>query len=452
MKSSHFRILSIFAFTILLVFFIYSCKKDPYQVGINLLPPSDTLNVKTSDTASFVAYTILQDTIRTDETSLSILGSLMDPVFGSTTANFYMQYWLSEEAPIFGTNPVFDSVILMIPYGTIYGDTNAILNFKVYEMSEDIHYDSSYYSNHTVKTYGIPLADYSFRPAPNDSLIIGGGTKRNFPPHIRINLNKLTNYFGNKLLHAPAATLGKNANFIEFMKGLYIESSVAHSGGALLSFDPTSSLSDIVLYYHNEGDTSHPYFSFVGAALSARFNHFDHNHYLNAVPELRQQIFQHDTTLGKNNLFIQGLGGVRIRLRLPFLKNFVKSGKIAVNSAVLTFNNAETDTTLKPPVKLTLVIVDSANRVGFLVDENEGTSYFGGTYNTYARSYKFRITQQMQRIIDGKIKNYDMYLMANDPTSNVLVPNRVILTGTKPQLPAFSEDRIKLQVIYTRLH
>ena len=447
MKSNHFRILSIPALLVILIFLVYACKKDPYKVGINLLPPSDTLNVKTSDTASFVAYSILQDSVRTDETALSILGSLMDPVFGSTTASFYMQYWLSEEAPDFGTNPGLDSVVLMIPYGNIYGDTNALQTLKVYELSQNINYDSSYYSNQSVETYGIPLANYTFKPAPKDSVTVGGVK---FPPHIRINLDKLTKYFGNKLVDGQAFMV-TNPAFLEFMKGLYIESSRSLSGGALLSFDPTSSLSNLIMYYHNTTSDSLQ-FLFIGAPYSARFNHIDHNHYLNVTPDFRQQVLLHDTTLGKNNLYIQGLAGVRIRLRLPFLNNFGKSGKIAINSAVITIKNAETDTTLKPPVNLTLVVVDSAGRVGFLIDENEGSFYFGGSYNTSARTYKFRITRQMQLIIDGKLKNYDLFLMANDPTASVLVPNRVILTGTNPQLPAFSADRVKLEVIYTKLH
>lgn len=448
MKSNHFRILTILASFFILILLVYSCKKDPYQVGIDLLPPSDTLNVKTSDTASFLAYSVLQDSIRTDKTTQSILGSLMDPVFGSTTASLYMQYWLSAVAPDFGTNPVLDSIVLMIPYGNIYGDTNSMQTLKIYELSQSIYYDSIYYSNHSVETYGVPLANYTFKPAPKDSLTIGGVKTA---PHIRINLNKLSKYFGNKLLSAPAVSMSTNVNFFEFMKGLYIESSRAQSGGALLSFDPASTYSKIAMYYHNATSDSLQ-FTFVGATNSARFNNIDHNHYLNAAPELRQQVLQHDTTLGKNNLYIQGLSGIRVRLRLPFLNNFVKSGKIAVNSAILTIKNAETDTTLYPPVKLTLVVVDSAERVGFLIDENEGAFYFGGTYNTSARTYKFRITRHMQQVLDGKVKNYDMYLMANDPTANVMVPNRVILTGTKPQLPAFSADRIKLQVIYTKLH
>ena len=448
MKSNLFRIFSILAPIVILFSLVSSCKKDPYQVGISLLPPSDTLNVKTSDTASFVAHSVLQDSIRTDETTLSMLGSLMDPVFGSTTAGFYMQYRLSAEAPNFGTNPGLDSIVLMIPYGTIYGDTNALQTLKVYEVSKDFYFDSTYYSNKSVETYGIPLANYTFKPARYDTLTIGGVKTA---PHIRINLNQFTNYFGNKILHAPATSLSTNVNFLKFMKGLYIESSRTASGGALLSFDPTTLLSGIVIYFHNAANDS-LHFNIIGNSLCARFNHFDHNNYLNASSGFRQQVLLHDTTLGKNNLFIQGLGGVRVRIRLPFLKTFGKSGKIAINSATLTIKNAETDTTLQPPVKLTLVIADTAGNVAFLVDETEGTIYAGGYYNTTARTYQFRITRHMQQVVDGKIKNYDMYLMANNPSANILVTNRVMLTGTNPQLPGISADRVKLQVIYTKLH
>jgi hypothetical protein len=58
----------------------------------------------------------------------------------------------------------------------------------------------------------------------------------------------------------------------------------------------------------------------------------------------------------------------------------------------------------------------------------------------------------MQQVLDGKLKNAYMYLEANDPTAAVLVTNRVMMTGTKPQLPVISTDRISLKVIYTRLH
>jgi len=448
LKSKPFRIAVVLASLTILISLFYSCKKDPYQVGINLLPPSDTLNIKTTDTATIQAHTVFQDSIRTDETTLSILGSIMDPIFGSTTAGFYMQYRLSAEAPDFGVNPILDSVILKIPYGNIYGDSNAIQTLKVYEISKDFFYDSTYYSDQSLPTYSHLLANYSFKPRRYDSLTIGGLRTE---PQIRVNLGQFSNYFGNKILNAPAAALSTNVNFLTFMKGLYIQSERAVSGGALLSFDPTAIVSQIQLYFHN-ATTDSLQFSIVGNSSCARFNHFDHNNYYNASPEFRQQVVQHDTTLGKDNLYVQGLAGVRVRLRLPYLKNFGKSGKIAVNSALLTIKNEQTDTSLAPPVKLTLVVVDSVGNVAFLSDENEGTSYAGGYYNPTPRTYQFRITRHMQQVLDGKIKNYDMYLMANDPSASVLITNRINLIGTKPQLPALSADRIKLQVIYTKIH
>lgn len=447
MKSNCLRTFRIPALLVLLISLLFACKKDPYQVGLDLIPPTDTLNVKTTDTATLVAYSVLQDSVRTDETTLCMLGSLMDPVFGATTASVYMQYRLSDDAPDFGTNPGLDSVVLMIPYGKIYGDTNAYQTFKIYELNQNIYYDSSYYSTQSAENTGIPLANYSFIPAPNDSLTIGGVKTA---PHIRINLTRMTNYFGNKLITAPADVLKNNVNFIRFMKGLYIESAKTPSGGALLSFDPTNSLSKIVVYFHNDSEDS-LHFDFVSTSSSARFTHFDHYQYIDALPDFRQQVLQHDTTLGKSKLYVQGLGGVRVRLRLPYLDNFGKAGKIAINSAILTIKNAETDTTLAPPIALNLLTVDTAGSVSSVIDANEGTSYFGGSYDAASRTYIFRITRHMQQIIDGKTKNYDFYLMANNPSANVLVQNRITITGPSPQLTGLSSDRIRLHVVYTKL-
>lgn len=448
MKSNFIRIFSNPVFFFVLIFIISSCKKDPYQVGLNLLPPSDTLNIRTNDTASIVAYSIIQDSVRSDETTLSILGSIMDPIFGSTTAGFYMQYQLSSEAPDFGTNPGLDSVVLSIPYGNIYGDSTARQTLRVYEISQDFYYDTSYYSNHTLQTYGLQLANYSFIPRRYDSLTVGGLREA---PCIRIKLNKNSNYFGNKILNAPADAVSTDAKFVLFMKGLYIESAQTPYGGALMSFDPTATLSEIIIYYHNSSGDSLT-FVLAGTSTCGRFNHFDHNNYINASPQFRQQVIQHDTNLGKQNLYIQGLAGVRVKLHFPFLKSLGKLGKIAINSAILTIKNTQTDTTLAPPVTLTLLTVDSVGDVSFLPDESDGAGYAGGDYHTDSRTYFFRISRFIQQVLDGKLENRDMYLQANDPTVATLITNRVMLTGTKPKLPTISSDKINLKIVYTKLH
>lgn len=450
-----FKSLAFLSFLLLSIFLITlpACKKDPYKLGLSLLPPTDTLSVSTNDTATIIAYSVLQDSIRTDETTTNILGSLVDPVFGVTTASFCTQLRLSTEGVDFGINPVLDSVVLMLRYSSIYGDPNSLQRVKVFELNENISVDSAYYSNHQIQYYNTFLADYTFKPNLKDSISIYG-TK--VLPHLRINLNNYSNYFGNKILYAPSDALLSNANFIKFIKGLYIESSTVSANGSLISFNMNTGLTGMVVFFHNQDATGNVIdslnYSFVINALCARINTFDHNHYTDAIPEFKSQVLNHDTNQGKNILFFQGLAGVKIKLRLPFIKDFGKSQKIAINNAILVLKNFETDTTLSPPLQLTMVQEDSLGIMRYLIDDNEGISYFGGTYNASDRSYHFRITRHIQQIIQGKTENNNLYLLVNNPSSKVLMTKRMIGIGTQPQFPAINSDRLQLQIFYTKVY
>ena len=323
LKSSRLLRGSVFI-SLFILLIVNSCKKDPYQIGLSLLPPTDTLSVKSTDTTTVIAYSVLQDSIRTDKATTNILGSLVDPVFGKTTASFCSQIRLSTEKVSFGLEPVLDSIVLMLRYSSIYGDANSMQNVKVYELEESLNPDSAYYSNHVVHHYPILLANKSFLPALKDSVKI---FKSKFAPHLRINLSKLTSYFGNKLLYAPEDVLLNNTNFIKFLKGLYVETSPLSANGGLISFDMGSALTKVVLYFKNH-DTAGKVvdslsYDFVINSSCARFNIFDHHQYLEASPEFKNQVLNHDTSSGKNMLFLQGLGGVKIRFRLPNIKDYV---------------------------------------------------------------------------------------------------------------------------------
>jgi hypothetical protein len=426
-----------------------SCKKDPYTIGYSLLPPTDTLAILTNDTCTLIAYSELQDSIRSDRTKTSILGSFIDPVFGKTTASFCTQVRLSSEGVDFGTDPVLDSVVLMLRYSSVYGDSTALQNVTVYEVDEDLAIDTAYYSTRKVKHYSTPLADMTFKPNLTDSIKVGDVK---LLPHLRINLSKMTNYFGNKILYAPSTTLKTNTSFLKFIKGLYIETSPVSYGGSLISFNMSSDITKLVVYFHNYDSTGtlkdSLNYDFLINTSSARYNYFDHNQYLDATPEFREQVISKDTALGKNKLYVQGLGGVRIKVRLPYLNNFSK--KMALNSAKLILKNFETDTTLAPPPQLTLMQVDSAGKVHQVVDQSEGSAYFGGTYSASTHSYQFRLTRHIQQVILGKIKNNDLYLMVNNPSSNTLLPQRMIGIGTNPDNPTENGGRFQLQLIYTK--
>jgi hypothetical protein len=212
----------------------------------------------------------------------------------------------------------------------------------------------------------------------------------------------------------------------------------------------SNSVSKLVIYFHNnEGDSLH--LDMPVNDLCARFNRFDHNNYLDAGPDFKKEVLNHDTATGKNKLFAQGLGGVWTKVRFPYIKNFEKGHPIAIHDALLVVKNYETDTTLQPPPQLTIIKRDSLGNVSNLIDYNEGAGYYGGTYDKTKRTYSFRITRHLQQVILGTTKNDDLFIMVNNPTVNILTPNRIILNGTRPSLPVVSSDRIQLQIIYTRL-
>jgi len=437
--------------SILLIFSLFSCKKNPYEIGIDLLPPSDTLNVNSTDTCTVTAYSMNQDSIRTDEMTTILLGSIMDPVFGKTTASFYSQVLLSAEGVDFGNNPVLDSVVLLLFYSSCYGDTSTLQNIKVYEISEALRLDTSYYSNRRAEVFPTLLADKNFLPRPSDSVRIGG---KKLAPHLRINLNKFTNYLGNKILEAPASVLENNENFIDYLKGLYLEASPVSNKGALVQFNVAGGESKLVVYYHDGTDPTKDSLNYplpINESC-ARFNNIDHDGYLDANQDLKRQILNKDTAQGAQKLFLQGLGGVKIKLRFPFMKNFGKDDVVAVNDALLMLTNVEIDTVLSPPPQLTMIRQDSAGNIGFLIDEGEGSGYFGGTYNATTKTYYFRLTQHIQRVIQNFYKtNFDLYLLVNDPRKNVVNPRRIILNGTSPSIPGGLESRFRLKLNYTRL-
>jgi hypothetical protein len=436
----------------LLILALFSCKKDPYELGIDLLPPSDTLNVITTDTCTVEAFSVIQDSTRTDKSPSLILGSILDPVFGKTTSSFYSQVLLESEGVDFGKNPVLDSIVLMLFYNGYYGDTLTRQNVKVYEISDNFVYDSAHFSNQTLDTYPTLLADQDYTPNISDSILVN---KTKTAAHLRINLNKLTNYLGNKILYAPSSALASNSAFVKFMKGLYVTASPVGSKGALLNYSISNGVSRMVVYFHNGDDPKDDSLSYnlLLNENCARFAHVDHNGYLDASQDLKQQILNHDSAQGSKQVFLQGMSGVKVKLKFPFMNTFGKGKIIAVNDAILELKNLETDTIYAPPPSLILIRQDSIGRIGYLVDENEGSAYFGGTYNSTTRSYFFRITQHLQKVLmDAYSNHFDLYIMVNNPVKTSITPNRIVLNGTSPLLPGSLENRLKLKLTYTVLN
>ena len=431
---------------LVLAFLLITCKDDKNSLGLDIQPPNDKLNVFTVDTTAVIAYSQIVDSVKTDETSLTLLGSMVDPVFGSSTASFYTQFRLSQTAFDFGITPFPDSLVLALDYEDFYGDSTSAITVRVYELAEQILIDSVYYSNQTLETMSTLLAEKTFVPNFTDSIAVLGDT---LAPHLRINLSDLTYSLAMKLLNAPADSLDNNTSFLNYFHGLYITAEPANSGGAIIYFDLLSSLSAMTLYYHNGGGDSLDY-SYVINSNCARFGSFTHDYTL-ADASFKAQVLDKDTTLGKNICYVQALGGVKTFVRFPELKNFYTDGKIAVNEARFFLHAAETEPLLDLATLLIMVKRNEEGSYDILDDQLDGAGYFGGYYDDDNDGYWFRITSTVQDLMraDTTQTDYGFEIYLSGGAVNA---ERVLLGGSDPQLPELMEDKMKLVITYTTLN
>jgi len=416
---------------------LQSCEEEFSTIGLEVTPPQDQLFVESDTTISVFAYSVLEDSLKTSYTSLNLLGSQQDPVFGRTDASIYTQILLSSVDVDFGENPQPDSLILFLKYNGYYGDTNTPLTVRVYEIAEDMYADSVYYSTQHQELLPAEIGHLSFYPKPTDSVVIDGVK---VSATLRIPLAVNGNAFARKLLNAPEAALADNDEFVKYMKGLYIKADPVNYHGSILYFNLLANLSGMIMYYQNTEKDSLSYTYLVTEACQ-RYNHFDHEKYLFANPNLRKQVIYGDTMLGNQINYLQGMSGIKMRIWFPNLKEWGKTHKVGINEAQLILTNIDESDDWTPPVKLALLKTASDQTLSTLDDENDGSAYFGGTYNSGTREYRFRLNHYVQDMINQKDMGDGLTMIVS---GSAIRANRLILSG-----PMAAKNPMKLRIVYS---
>lgn len=411
-----------------------SCNKEPDLIGLDLLPPGERLNIDFTDTSTLVAYTMKEDSLRTDELSVNLLGSISDPVFGTTTASIYTQYRLSKNNVTFGENAVADSMVLTLTYTGVYSDSLASKTIRVYETAESIDYDTSYYSDRKIRLLRRVIGEATFVPNLKEADSVDGNY---MPPHMRIMLSQA---FADKIISADTSILADNESFQDAFKGLYItsEDATAPGTGSILYLNLLDAVSRLKLYYHNDTDTTS--IDFPIGSLSARFNHFDHSEYTGADPALLQQ-FNGDTLPGNQRVFVQAMAGAKVKLRIPYLKALAANKRIAVNEAILIVSVEDTSGIYVVPGQLALKKITETGTLTSLPDEDEGTSFLDGKSSS-GKEYRFRVTRYIQsRLLNPEEPDFGLMMFAYGSS---LSSNRVTLIG-----PGATDRKMRLLIYYT---
>jgi predicted small secreted protein len=417
-----------------------SCKDEHTNIGEDIL--GNLENSEFTDTITLQAYSVLEDTINTTNTSANLLGHISDPVFGKSSAGIFTQLALSGSAVNFGDHPVIDSLILTIQLAGFYGDTNSCVGIRVHRLTESLDSQTQYYQNSTVGYDPTPLnyslTGYPIRPSTSivvDTSVLGA--------HLRI---RLSQQFGQYLLNHQNDL---NNRFQDFLKGLYIEA-VSHTGndGYILLTNMTSALSGLIIYYHNDQEHGQRY-TFSCSENSVRFTKFNHEYSSSNNTNFIQEVLQGQTSLGKDVLFVQGGGGVKTHITFPYLENtFAElNNRVVIHRAelVITNVNPEEKVFIQPNLLTLQGIRKSDSSIRFLPDDDYYTSdnYFGGSYDASKSEYRFRITRYVQQLIlqQGDWSN-SLNLIVR---GSAVRPHRLVFDGTDPESPS----RLRLEIIYS---
>ncbi len=408
---------------------ITSCK-EPDDIGIDLV--EEQLNTASFDTLTLQAHSELEDSLRTDETSISLLGKIEDPIFGPTTANLYTQCYLESSEPDFGSNPVADSLVLCLKVDSLYGDSTLPHTIKIYEINEEFKYDEDYYSFSSLDCKETLLAQKTFVPsASKDSIIIGEDT---IPFHHRIQLDiDLAQVLLNQ---QGSGNLADNESFIEYFKGLYVKTSNSTAGNSLFYVSLLSKYSKLTLYYNDSLQ-----FDFPININCARFGQFEHD-YEQGNSIFRQQVISGDNTLGDSLLYLQPYAGVITNVKIPYITSLSEKN-IALNKAELIVPPDKTYTGDDYPLPYRLYLLkrdENNNYIRIIDDASEGT--LGGYYYNSKNYYLFNITRHIQNLINNDENEFDLYII---PTGRAVYANRTVIRG-----PGRIGERLKLKIHYTK--
>ncbi len=436
--------------TLLLVLLtvLWSCSKDPELLGLDLVPESDLLNHAIIDTTTIFAYTLREEKLNTTALATSLLGSMADPAFGTTTASIYTQFLLTNR-PEIGTNTIVDSMVLTIPFKGLYGDKNATQQIEVYQLNDTINKSIPYYQNSTLPFAPELIGQATFVPnlTHYDSI---DGVK--IVAHMRIVLSA---EFANKFITAPDTAYSSNKAFTDYFKGIYLTAAKATTpnSGAIMYMDLTHPQSRISLYYRTNTDSSTPdtitHF-FPVNSFAGRFNNYNHYDYEGADPVLLEQL-NGDSTAGGDRLFIQSMAGTKVLLRFPYLDSLAKLN-IAVHEAALIFENAIPDEDYPVPALIGIgegyKSIDSITGkvkydLKYIADENDKPGHIDGNAKDN-KQYRIRITRYVQqRLLNPEKVDNPLVLFA---AGGSLSSNRLVLNGPKSEV-----GRMRLVIYYTPL-
>ncbi len=415
------------------VLFSFRCT-PPNDVGKDIIPDDEIVIGNYVDTFTITFTTLPEVKITTEDASRSLIGNYVDEEFGHIYAESYFQVRIVGSNLVFGENPanlVLDSIVLSLDLTDFYGRFNDPVELEIFEIKQDFPVDSAL-DNNTVLAIDSSY-DYANGATIDFSQLNG------FLDFVRF---RLDDSLGRKLLFASTDSLATNTIFTDFFKGLCIRSksvnqSISREPGGIFQWDPTSSVSEVILYYKDT--TSSKEYGFDISQFSDRYHRVIRT---DVNGRLFEQILQ-DTVLSQPPYgAIQAGSLVNLFVGIPGMKNLDPAG---INSALLILpldpNFFGSDGRFEPPNQIFVYV---ANAEGTGIDS---TAFIprSATYDPVNQRYVVPVTNNLQNILADRLPDSGFIIV---PGESSITVNRAIFAG--PGHPNI-DLHPKLQVVFTSI-
>jgi hypothetical protein len=440
--------------------FTFSCNKTSL-VGSDLFIP-DSVELLYEDGFDISAKTIRGDSVVTfdGESSFSTLmvGKIVDPIFGTTTAEAYTDLSLISTTNIdfkYTDNgevkqAILDSVVLILGYQPIsfYGDSTLAHTVEVRILDEDIFDVDSLFSTYQPEGEGRLIGTKTFVPNFSDSIRItepGDETPTAYGNQLRMTLDKewVQEMFDDTSL------INTRENFNNYAPGLKITSSSSGSStwGIAYGNSVNATVNAVKIYYTK--DT-------IQSTYNIIVNGDGHIYYKNDYENSEIAAFFNDEEKGDSLLFMQGTTGAEIELDFPFLQNSEYNDYL-VNQAELEFFVLE-DATFGIHNAVESITMSKYDENGDLVILEDAFLEFG---TDLLQEFKFDGTLASKEVDGMRVKKYSAFisiytmerLASNSPYNRIkilprnksIIANRSIIYG-----PGHSKYPMKFKLNYSK--
>ena len=422
-----------------------ACTSSIGDTGIEVLPPTELVDVVHADTFTIDLTTEIIDSISTADSSFQLMGNYIDPEFGRISATSFLQFFPPDSAAAFfadsdPNNLILDSAVLQLDMTNSYGRLQTPQQLRIYELEEEFPIRENLSSRSTLAQKKAELS---------------GGKKTSYN-NILFDLRvRLDREFGERLLFA-----GNNLKTIKDFTDNFIGLSVSTVPVGFLSREPGAvfqvytgfgNATRMILYFQYRASATSTFVDttaiFPIGEEARRFHQITRS-------ETNSKLLVAEQDPPNTYEFMQAGSLIVLKVKLPSLDQFRRG--TGINNAELFLKIDEdflgSDGRFDPPDAIQLVYLDEngnelpdENPAGFILENPGVADILQIPYDNTAHAYRIKLTSYIQEVIKGSRENHGFVLKPiREPVQFQAYVKRGVFTGVNhPVSPP------KLSITYT---